>query len=140
MNVCTFVGNLGADCRTNSVNGTAVCNFTVAAKSGFGDKEQTLWLDCALWGKRAETGLVNYLVKGQKVAVSGELGTREHDGKTYLTLRLSDVTLCGDKGSAPGGGQQQQQQSTPQPAAPTPPNDGFNDDIPFASMPSIMGG
>lgn len=32
------------------------------------------------------------------------------------------------------------QQSAPQPAAPTPPHDDFSDDIPFASMPGIMGG
>ena len=54
MNLFALTGNLGKDCRTNNVNGTAVCNFPVAVKSGYGDKEQTIWLDCALWGKRAE--------------------------------------------------------------------------------------
>ena len=50
MNVFTFSGNLGNDCRTNTVSGQTVVNFSVACKSGFGDKAQTNWIDCALWG------------------------------------------------------------------------------------------
>ncbi len=95
MNVFNFTGNLGRDCRTGSAGGTPVCNFAVAVKSGYGHKEQTIWVDCALWGKRAEGGLTQYLAKGQQVAVTGELGTREHEGKTYITCRVSDVTLLG---------------------------------------------
>ena len=125
MNVFAFTGNLGQDCRTNSVNGTAVANFSVAAKAGYGDKEQTLWIDCALWGKRAEGGIVQYLTKGQQVAVHGELSTREHDGKTYLQCRVNDVTLVGSKA---GGGQSAPQQAPQQQAAQT---DVTDDDIPF---------
>jgi len=97
----------------------------VAVKAGYGDKEETLWLDCALWGKRAEGRLTEYLKKGQQVAVTGELGTREHEGKTYLTLRLSDVTLIGGKGQtnssqqSTSGGDLSGSQS------------GIEDDIPF---------
>jgi single-strand DNA-binding protein len=94
MNVFTFTGNLGRECRTAN-NGTAVCNFAVAVKSGFGDNATTLWIDCALWGKQAESKLVNYLVKGQQVAVSGELGMREHEGKSYLTCRVDKISLVG---------------------------------------------
>jgi single-strand DNA-binding protein len=36
--------------------------------------------------------------------VAGDLSTREHDGKTYLTVRADQVTLL-------GGGEQRQQQS-----------------------------
>lgn len=133
MNVFSATGNLGNDCRTNNVNGTAVCNFSVAVKSGFGDKEQTLWLDCALWGSRAEGRLPEYLTKGQQVAVTGELGSREHEGKTYLTLRCNDVTLVG--GKSDGGGYQQptpQQQPQQPPAHQSAAGFGdFDDDIPF---------
>ena len=97
MNVFTFTGNLGKDCRSGNQGGTAVCNFTVAVKSGYGDKEQTLWLDCALWGKQAESKLPQYLTKGAQVAISGELSTREHEGKTYLTCRVSSISLIGGK-------------------------------------------
>lgn len=108
MNVFTFCGNLGNDCRTGSAGGTNVVNFSVAVKSGYGEKEQTLWVDCALWGKRGDA-LQQYLTKGKKVVVSGELGTREHDGKTYLTCRVNEITLAGDSGN--GGGSQPQSQA-----------------------------
>ena len=122
MNVFTGTGNLGKDCRTADVNGTAVCSFPVAVKSGFGDNEQTVWLDCALWGKRAEGKLPEYLTKGAQVAVSGELGTREHEGKTYLTLRLNDVTLIGGRREAASTGGSGQ------------PSGGLDDSIPFAPL------
>ena len=60
-----------------------------------------------------ESGLVQYLKKGQFVVLSGELGTREHEGKTYLTLRVANVTLGGKSESAPV-----QQQAPQQPQQP----------------------
>jgi len=128
MNIFSFTGNLGKDCRLGTAGNSVVCNFTVAVKSGYGDKEQTLWVDCALWGKQAESRLPEYLLKGQQVAVSGELGSREHEGKTYLTCRVNSVDLVGDKSEAPAPSQP----STPaqQPAA-KPPVDDFDEDIPF---------
>lgn len=137
MNVLTATGNLGQDCKTNNVGGTAVCNFSVAMKSGFGDKAQTVWLDCSIWGKQAESRLPEFLVKGQQVAVSGELSTFEaENGKTYLKLRCNSVDLIG--GKADGGQQQPQAQAQPAPAQQQPaggrmpePVDDFDDDIPF---------
>lgn len=134
MNVFSATGNLGQDCRKNEVNGTAVCNFSVAVKAGFGQYEQTLWLDCALWGKAAESKLPDYLVKGQQVAVSGELSTQEKDGKTYLKLRCNSVDLVGGKSD-----NQQSQSSQPVPQQPAPANSGkmpepvddFDENIPF---------
>src|SRR5690554_493316 len=160
MNVLAFTGNLGRDVQTNNVGGTAVANFAVTMKSGFGDKEQTVWVDCALWGKRAEGGLIQYLTKGQQVAVHGEMGTREYqanDGtnRTAITCRVTDVTLIG--GKAEGGGQRPQpaqpaqaaQQQAPAQQAPAPaqqaysaPSGAMSDDsdIPFMRWPNIMGG
>lgn len=105
MNVFTFSGNLGNDCRLGNAGGTPVCNFSVAVKAGFGQNEQSIWIDCALWGKRAEGGLPGYLLKGQKVMVSGELGTREHEGKTYLTCRVNEIDLAGGKNEGGQAGQ-----------------------------------
>lgn len=128
MNVFSFTGNLGNDCRTGSAGGTAVCNFSVAAKSGFGKNEQTIWIDCALWGKQAESRLPEYLLKGQQVAVSGELGTREYEGKTYITCRVTSVNLVGGKADdAPAPQQAAPRQQAPAAA----PAADFEDDIPF---------
>jgi len=133
MNVFSFTGNLGKDCRVVNAGGTAVCNFSVAVKSGFGQNEQTVWVDVALWGKQAESKLPDYLVKGQQVAVSGELGTREHEGKTYVTCRASSVSLIGKRDesqqAAPAPAQQRPAPAQQPHAAP----DAFDDDIPFAN-------
>lgn len=125
MNVWTISGNIGNDCRKGSAGGTAVVNFSVAVKSGYGDKAQTVWVDCSIWGRQAEGKLPDYLVKGQQVVVSGELGTREHESKTYITLRVNSIDLVGSKAE---GGQQSapRQQQTPPPDA-----DDFDDDVPF---------
>lgn len=132
MNVFTCSGNLGRDVKVGQAGQSTVANFIVAVKSGFGDRAQTLWIDCALWGKRAEGGIIPYLTKGQLVVVSGELGSREYvkDGvtQTVLTLNVNEITLAGAKGSEPAPQQQPVQQPKPQQPAQ---QDGFDDDIPF---------
>lgn len=135
MNVFSFTGNLGRDCRVGSGQ-TPVVGFAVAVKSGWGDKAQSIWVDCNLWGKQAESRLPEFLVKGQQVAVTGELGTREHEGKTYLTCRVSSVDLVGgrrdEQQQAPRQQAPQQQRQAPQQGQQQAPNyDDFSDDIPF---------
>lgn len=116
MNVLVVSGNIGRDAEVRNAGGTSVAGFSLAVKSGYGDKAQTVWVDCSLWGKQAESGLVQYLKKGQFVVVTGELGTREHEGKTYVTLRVSNVTLGGkqDSQKTAQGQQQQGYQQQPQ--------------------------
>lgn len=131
MNLFAFTGNIGGDVKVNNAGGTAVANFSVAVKAGYGDKAQTIWIACALWGKQAESKLVDYLVKGQGVAVSGELSTREHDGKTYLQVRVGTIDLVGG-GKIEGGSQPKPQQSSPKPQPQPAADDGFDDSsIPF---------
>src|SRR5690606_12117409 len=79
-------------------NGDAVLSFSVAVDDGFGQNKKTLWFDCSVWGKRGET-LKDMLPKGKEVTVSGDLSTREHDGKTYLTVRVNELTLQGGRSS-----------------------------------------
>ena len=101
MNVFTATGNIGNAAETRYLpSGAAVANFSLAVKSGYGDKAQTMWVRCALFGKRAEGGLIEYLIKGAQVAVSGELSTREwknNEGetKTSIELKVNELTLLG---------------------------------------------
>ena len=150
MNVFTCTGRLGRDSKTNQTQGgTSVCNFALAVESGFGDKKQTIWLDCALWGKRAEGALPQYLIKGAQVAVSGEMATREYQdnsgvNRTAVTLRVNDLTLVSNKQSDQDSRQPQPQpqpqgqQSSPAQGfgqTPAPQGQGFDDfsdDIPFS--------
>lgn len=91
----TIAGRLGKDAETRSTNsGDKVTGFSVAVEDRAGKEKRTLWFDCSLWGKRGES-LSQYLTKGSAVTVSGDFGTREYEGKTYLTVRVNDVTLQG---------------------------------------------
>lgn len=132
MNVFCFTGNLGRDAEVKYLpSGSAVCEFSVAATAGYGTRKKTLWIKCSLWGKRAEGSLPELLVKGQSVAVSGELSMREWEGKDgamrkELELNVNDITLIGQKGAQPGSPSQEFQK-----APPVPQGGEFEDDIPF---------
>lgn len=126
---------LGKDATTRYTQaGKSVTGFSAAFDDGWGDNKKTIWLDCSGWGDRYEK-VAHYLVKGAQVVVEGNIGTREHEGKTYITLTLSDLKLVGGKQD---GGQQsrpaQQRQPQRQQAAP-PARDAFDDfddsEIPF---------
>lgn len=133
-NVFSFTGTVGRDAEVRSTpSGQSVLNVTVANNVGFGDRQQTLWIRVALWGKRAEGSLQNYLKKGQQVFVSGELTQREYqanDGttKTSLELNANIIDLVGkrnEQGQAP----QQQAPMQQQPSQPSSLDD--FDDVPF---------
>lgn len=125
MNVFTFCGNLGNDCRTNTVGGTFVANFSVAVTSGFGDKKETHWIDCAYWGKGAEA-VQSYLKKGTKVVVSGEAGMKPATDKyaAAISCRVNSLTLAGGKSD---GAASEPRQSAP----PKSETAAADDDIPF---------
>jgi len=97
MKSITIAGNIGKDAQTRTTQGgDKVTSWTVAVEERQGQDKRTIWFDCNLWGARGEK-LAEYLTKGGKVAVSGDLSTREHDGRTYLTVRADQVTLMGSK-------------------------------------------
>ena len=95
MNVFTASGNLGRDPETKSVGQHTVTEFSIGVKSGFGDKATTFWVKCVMWNK---ANVAQYLSKGSRVVVSGELSNREFEkkdgGKGYsLELRVNDLDL-----------------------------------------------
>lgn len=97
MNSCSFIGRVGRDAVARFTQaGKAVAGWSLAVDRGWGDAKTTTWLDCSLWGERGEK-LAALIRKGDRLGVVGELGTREHDGKTYVTLDVREVTLLGDK-------------------------------------------
>jgi single-strand DNA-binding protein len=100
MQIANIAGNLGKDAELKSTQGgDQFCRFSVAVSTGRGDNKTTTWWDVTRWGKGADK-LAGFLKKGAKVAVSGEISTREHEGKTYLQIRADHVTLQGDAGGA----------------------------------------
>lgn len=140
MNNFSAVGRIGRDAVTRFTQaGKAVTSWALAVDRGFGDNKQTVWLDCTLWGDRGQK-LAEHIRKGDRLGVVGEIGTREHDGKTYVTLDVKDVALLGGKQDGQSGGTSsrrggQEQRERPKRATDNAPRDEFaDDDIPFLSM------
>lgn len=104
----TVAGHIGKDAEYKTTQGgDQFCRFSVPGSTGFSDRQQTIWFDVTKWGKGAE-GLSKHLLKGTAVAVTGELSTREHEGKTYLQIRADRIKLLGGRSdnrqSRSGGG------------------------------------
>src|SRR3546814_12547283 len=59
-------------------------------------KKSTNWYRVSLWGKRGES-LQPYLIKGVKVAISGEFETSEYEGKTQLNIRANEVDIMSSR-------------------------------------------
>lgn len=87
-------GNLGRDAELRDAGRDKVCSFSVASSRKVKGEDSVTWVRCSLWGKRGES-LAQYLTTGTKVAVSGELSTREYDGKTYVELRVNEIDMMG---------------------------------------------
>lgn len=135
LNLIGRVGKGGASIK--AVGDRSVLAFSVAADSGFGAKKKTEWFDCSLWGQRGEK-LVEYIQQGDQIGVTGNLSTREHDGKTYLQIDVQDVTLIGGKREggessrpARSEGRSSNAGSSRSPMAQQPMDDFQEDDIPW---------
>lgn len=99
MKSITIAGNCTKDAELRTTqSGSKVAGFSVAV-NGFENGEKTsIFFDVSIWGKRGEA-VMQFAKKGAKICVTGDLGTREYNGKTYLTVNGSDFTPM-------GGGQQ----------------------------------
>ena len=123
-----LAGTVGKDAvlrRTQA--GDPILGFSVAVDDGYGQNKSTMWFDASVFGKRGEA-LSKHITKGTKVTVSGELGTREHDGKTYLTVRVSEVELQGSKPDVSN----RSSYDDPEPRRQSFMSDELSDDVPFA--------
>jgi len=140
MNIWNFTGNLGKDSEVRYLpSGEAICTFSVAVSSGYGDKKKTTWPNCALFGKAASGNLPKYLTQGTQVAVSGEVTLDEweaNDGTKRTTLKVNvlKIDLIGSsnqKNGSSAGQQQPQRQQAPQQQPPA----GFDDDFEGSDLP-----
>ena len=132
MNLAILTGNLGRDPELRAHNGDNILNFAIGVATGTKDKPETMWVDCALWGKRA-TSLQPYLFKGSRVTVSGPLKLEEYtakDGtlKTRLRLSVDQLDLPPKAGDQSSTTPAQPRQNAAAPASG--PAD-MDDDIPF---------
>lgn len=127
MNSLTISGSLGKDSEMKYLNnGDAICNFSIA--DSMGRDKGTIWWNCTLFGKRAES-LSQYLMKGQAVTVVGTVTEREWQDKEgnkrkSMDVRVNDVALQGGRKDAEP---QQERRQAPAPA----PMDMDDSDLPF---------
>ena len=109
MNVWTFTGRLGADGELRTTqSGEKVLGFRVANDVGFGERKTTQWVDCSIWGRRAES-LAPHLTKGKSVVVSGEVTLREYEKRdgtrgAGLSVRVAEIDFTGGAREEGGGG------------------------------------
>lgn len=101
MQFITITGALGRDAELKRTKtGDEVLSFPVGVSQGYGDNKTTNWYRCSMWGKRA-VNLQQYLMKGVKVAVAGEMKTGEYEGKTQLNIDVATLDFMSRGEAAP---------------------------------------
>ncbi|MCB9229200.1 MAG: single-stranded DNA-binding protein [Deltaproteobacteria bacterium] len=101
MNTFTATGRLANDAYLSDASGISVSNFRLASEAGYGKHQKTLWIDCSLWGPKADA-LHQYLMKGKHVLISGELTTKEFKRKdgtlsTGFSLTVDRIEFIGSR-------------------------------------------
>ncbi len=154
LNKVILMGRLTRDPELKSTpTGASVVSFSLAVERNFarqGEQRQTDFINCVAWRNQAEF-LAKYFVKGQLLALSGNLQTRQYDDKdgkrVYITEVVVDELHFAERrsdsqgaGMAPGAPVQQTaprtQQTAPQAAPQAAPADDFvllpdDDELPF---------
>lgn len=105
INKVFLVGRLVRDAEMKYTSGgMAISKFAIAVNRSVkkGDKweDEASFLDCAMFGKRAES-VNQYLVKGQQVAIEGQLIQQrwEKDGQNHskIEINVDNLQLVGGK-------------------------------------------
>ncbi len=152
INAVFIVGRLTRDAELKYLNnGTAVCDFSIAVnrlkRSGDQWDSEASFFDITMFGPRTEK-IVQYLLKGQQIAVNGELRQDrwEKDGQTRSKVKIiaNDIQLLGKGNSGGGSGNYEGNRSETRNSGPSerksfggfqPANsngpENFEDDIPF---------
>ena len=78
MNKVLVNGNIARDMEVKDTGKCLVGTFTIANNVGYGEEQKTNFINCVLFGDRVES-LVEYLVKGCKVLVEGELAIEQYE-------------------------------------------------------------
>ena len=118
VNKVILIGNVGGDPEVRYLpNGNAVANVTLATTDSWKDKqtgqmqERTEWHTVAIFSEGLINVVENYLKKGSKVYVEGQLQTRKWQDQqgndrysTEVVLRGYNGTLTMLDGAGGGGG------------------------------------
>ncbi len=119
VNKVILIGNLGADPDVRTMqSGDKVVNLSIATSESWKDKatgerrEKTEWHRVVVFNKGLVTVCENYLKKGAKVYIEGQVETRswEQDGQKKYTTEIvlrpfrSEITMLDSRNSGGGSG------------------------------------
>lgn len=102
INKVILIGNLGADPEVRSMqNGKPVCNFNLATSESWRDKtsgerrERTEWHRVVIFNEGLCRIAEQYLRKGSKVYLEGQLQTRKWEDQSGQERYTTEVVLQG---------------------------------------------
>ena len=100
VNKVILIGNLGRDPEVRRTNaGDAVVNFSIATTESWRDKasgerkERTEWHNIVIFNEQLGKVAEQYLKKGAKVYLEGQLQTREYTDKDGNQRKSTEVVL-----------------------------------------------
>lgn len=102
MNRATLVGNLGADPEIRTAqSGDKVANFRIATSETWKDKdtgekrEATEWHTITVWVQGLVSVIEQYIKKGSKVLVEGQIKTRKWQDQEGNDRYTTEIVLSG---------------------------------------------
>ena len=101
INKAILMGRLTKDPELRHTNNqTPVCSFSIAVSNGYGEKQQTDFINCVAWNKTAEF-VTKYFAKGKMIVIAdGRISTRSwetQDGKrAYATEVVAKEVSFGE--------------------------------------------
>lgn len=105
LNMIILIGRLTRDPEMRfTTSGKEVTNFTLAVDRGWGENNETDFIDVVVWGKQAEP-VAQHLKKGRLAGVQGRLQIRqyEHEGQRRRAAEVvAHRVLFLDRGSKQG--------------------------------------
>ncbi|AQX19770.1 single-stranded DNA-binding protein [Bartonella sp. WD16.2] len=100
INKVILVGNLGADPESRTMaSGAEVVNFRIATSQSYTDKttgekvDKTEWHSVVVFNPHLAKVALQYLSKGSKVYVEGQLQTRKWQDKSGQTRYTTEIVL-----------------------------------------------
>lgn len=91
MKAITIAGRSTKDSEVRQKEGREFATFSLAVADGYGQNKGVMFFDVIT----SNTKLAAYIKKGKQVVASGELKTREYNGKTYLSVSANHLELMG---------------------------------------------
>ena len=102
MNKVQLIGRLTKDPELRyTKNNIAVANYSIAVNDGYGEKQQTQFINISTWGKSGEF-VSKYFKKGQSIGIVGRLNSNNYEDKNgnkrySLEVITEDIEFIGDK-------------------------------------------